>query len=162
VVKQLQVIPINVLLQGSSTPGRTNRFTQSGAFRRAAARQSRPRMAAPAVHQQPVVSQPLLSPSVPKQLSFLAWVRSCPVLCWLANWQWCLLFGICLSLSGFLLLFLSSMPVGVSVFLVLPGLLYPCYLLRPATRARPFATFFALTGNIAVTLLLFTLLNRFA
>ena len=50
------------------------------------------------------------------------------------QWHWCLLFTLCTSLISGILLLCSINPHGFSVFLLLPGLIYPLELNSPNTR----------------------------
>jgi hypothetical protein len=50
------------------------------------------------------------------------------------RWHWCLLFALCTSLISGILLLCSVNPHGFSLFLLLPGLIYPLQLDSPNTR----------------------------
>jgi hypothetical protein len=50
------------------------------------------------------------------------------------RWHWCLLFALCTSLISGILLLCSVNPHGLSLFLLLPGLIYPLQLDSPNTR----------------------------
>jgi hypothetical protein len=67
----------------------------------------------------------------------LWWRLWCPLRIWaggLEKWHWCLMFALCTSLVGGILLLCSINPYGTIAFLVLPGILYPLELLSPNTR----------------------------
>jgi hypothetical protein len=50
------------------------------------------------------------------------------------RWHWCLCFALCTSLISGILLLCSINPHGFSMWLLLPGLLYPLELSSPNTR----------------------------
>jgi hypothetical protein len=52
----------------------------------------------------------------------------------LEQWHWCLGFALCTSLIGGILLVCSINPYGISMWLLLPGIVYPLELNSPNTR----------------------------